>query len=298
VTRLAAIAILAGALLLGCDGDPPPAPTTSTPAAAAPLVEPRPEGVTVTPTAEEHGHVAVVAAVEAVDVAPAFDGKLIAVNARPGDRVTAGQVLAELDPQPLREELALATAALRAAKAGARQARVDVKDAQRQVKSEKRAVAEGVSPKRQYEEALYTLDRAKAAAAGASASVSEAEARLDRAKNRLADTAVRAPFAGTVAMRLRDRGADTGPGAPVVRLLGQGGLRIRFAVLPEDARNFAPGTAVLVAVDGTQGELRATVRQVSPELDAPTRMIFVEAELEVGDAALQPGLPARVRLAR
>jgi RND family efflux transporter MFP subunit len=273
----------------GCGGEPlPPVPYT----APAPIVVP-PIAVGVDAGA---GYVAVVAPVEAVDVAPAFDGILTAVLARPGDRVTAGQVLAELDPRPLREELALASAALRAAKASERQARVDVRDATREVKSEQRAVADGVSPVRQLEEAKYALERARAAAARASATVAEQEARLDQAKNRLDDTSVRAPFAGTVAQRLRDRGAGTGPGAPVVRLLGEGGgLRIRFAVPPEDARAFAPGQAVLVDVDGSPSEERATVRQVSPELDAPSRLVFVEATIDRSDLALQPGLPARVR---
>jgi RND family efflux transporter MFP subunit len=295
----AALAAVVFASVLAC-GSEPSAPPAAKPAPAPTpaLTEPAPEGVAVPPAPEDRGFVGVIAPVEAVDVAPPFNGKLTAVHARPGDRVTAGQVLAEVEPKPLREELAMAAAALRAAKAGARQARVDVRDAERQVKSEKRAVAEGVSPKRQYEEALYTLERARAAAAGASAAVAEAEARVDSAKNRLDDTAVRAPFAGTVAMRLRDRGADTGPGAPVVRLLGEGGLRVRFAVPPEDARRFTPSTAVSIDVEGTPGPLRGTVRQVSPELDGPSRMIFVEAELETGDAPLQPGLPARVRLAQ
>jgi RND family efflux transporter MFP subunit len=281
----------AGLLLVAaCGGEPlPPVPYQP----SVPIVVP-PIAVGVDAGA---GYVAVVAPVEAVDVAPAFEGILTAVLARPGDRVAAGQVIAELDPRPLREELALATAALRAAKASARQARVDVRDAAREVKSEQRAVADGVSPKRQLEEATYALERARAAAARASATVSEEEARLDRAKSRLDDTSVRAPFAGTVAQRLRDRGAGTGPGAPVVRLLGQGGLRVRFAVPPEDARAFAPGNPVMVDIEGSDGEERGTVRQVSPELDAPSRLVFIEAELDRPDVALQPGLPARVRRA-
>ena len=292
--RALAIALV---MLAACDGEPlPPIPRKAAP--TVPLQEPAPEKVAAMPGSDERGHVAVVAPVEAVDVAPAFNGKLVAVHVRPGDKVTAGQVVAELDPRAVREALAMAKASARAAKAAQRQAKVDVDDARREVASETRAVKNGVSPQRTLDLAKAAFERAKAAHEAAKAAREEAEARLEQAQSGVADSAVRAPFAGTVAMRLRDRGADTGPGAPVIRIIGEGGLRIRFAVAPEDAIRFAPGTAVTVDVDGARAPLRATVRQVSPELDGPTRLIFVEAELEAADAVLRTGLPARVRLTR
>jgi RND family efflux transporter MFP subunit len=290
------LASLTAALLAACGEPLPPIPRRSDP--PAPLQEPTPDKVAAMPGADERGHVAVVAPVEAVDVAPAFNGKLIAVHVRPGDRVTAGQVLAELDPRTVREALAMAKASSRAARAAVRQAKVEVDDARREVSSETKAVKNGVSPVRTLELATARYERAKAAHEAAKAARDEADARLEQATSGVSDTAVRAPFAGTVAMRLRDRGADTGPGAPVVRLIGEGGLRIRFAVSPEDAIHFAPGTVVVVDVEGARAPMRATVRQVSPELDGPTRLIFIEAELEAADAVLRTGLPARVRLPR
>ena len=276
-------------LLAACGRETPvprvdPAPAVAVAIAADAAVAP----------AADPGFVAVIAAIESVDVAPPFDGTLVAVHARPGDRVTSGQILAEIDPVPLREELVVAQASLRAAQASARQAAVDVRDAQREVASATRAVADGVSPRHELDQARFALERAQAARARAAATVAEAQARVERARSRLSETSVRAPFAGTVAVRLRDRGASVGPRAPVVRLLGQGGLRVRFAVPPEDARRFAPGDPVRVAIEGVQGDVSAAVRHIAPEIDAPSRLVFVEAELAAMEEALQPGLPARV----
>ncbi|MCB9561765.1 MAG: efflux RND transporter periplasmic adaptor subunit [Kofleriaceae bacterium] len=241
--------------------------------------------------------VGVIASAEAVDVAPPFDGVIARVVVRPGDVVTAGQVVAELDERPLREELAAAKAALREARAGVGRTTVEVQSAQRRVQREEHAVADGTSARATLEEAKFALDAAKAAATEARAAVGQAQTRVDRADSRLGQTALRAPFAGTVGARYRDAGASVGPASPVVRIVGGGGLRLRFAVAPEAARLLAPGARVEAQIDTVAAPVGAVVEQIAPEVDQSSQLVFVDAALDGDGAGLQPGLAARVTAA-
>jgi RND family efflux transporter MFP subunit len=243
-------------------------------------------------------HIGVVVAVEAADLAPRFAGELIEVKVRAGDIVAAGALVARVDPRLLREELTVAEAALGTARALARQAVVDVADAVRRIAIEQMAVASGTSAADRLDQARFDLERAGAARSRARAAAAEERARVDNARSRLADAEIRAPFAGSVAIRYRDPGAVVGPSAPILRLIGSGALSVRFAVPPAVAATLAPGSPATVGIDTVAAEFAATVTQVSPELDTASNLIFVEADLTpTGEAPeLSPGLPAWVRL--
>jgi len=281
-------ALLVAWLLAACGQDPArhaapaiDAAVTAPPADAAPAAPP--------------SWIGVIASAEAVDVAPPFDGVLAAVKVRPGDVVNAGQVIALLDERPLREELVAAKAALREARAAGPRVAVELASARHKVELEERAVADGTSARIVLDEARFALERAEAAGGEVRAAVAQAQTRVDRATSRLGETAVRAPFAGTVGARYRDAGAAVGPQAPVVRIIGGAGLRLRFAVLPEAARALARGARVTADVDTLPASIDAVVEQIAPEVDQPSQLVFVDAVLDADTSAgLQPGLAARV----
>lgn len=291
--QLARAALAAAALGLGgCGQDSAPSAQRSPQKVAAPA---RGEAVA--------DAVGVVIAEQVADLAAPFAGVLQRVLVRAGDRVTAGQVVAELDPRPLQEELRVAEAALQAAEASHRQARVDIEDAQRRLAVETAAATAGVSPTTNVEEARLAVKRAEAAAQRASASAAVEQARVTTARSHLRDGRLSAPFDGTVAIRYLDAGAVLSPGRAVVRLVGTaangGGLRLRFAVEPEQASRLTPGLQVLATIDTVSSPVAATVRQVSPVLDPASGLLFVEAELAPQAeqaSALRPGLAAAVRL--
>jgi RND family efflux transporter MFP subunit len=285
-------ALIASAVLLGCGGREEAAP------APAPVRVGGDAGA-VAPDEGPARYVGVVVAVEAADLAPRFAGELIEVKVRAGDTVAAGDLVARVDPRLLREELTVAEAALGTARALLRQADVDVADAERRIAIEQRAVASGTSAADRLEQARFDLERAGAARSRARAAAAEERARVDNARSRLADAEIRAPFAGSVAIRYRDPGAVVGPSAPILRLIGGGALSVRFAVPPAVAAALKPGAHATVNVDTIAAAFTATITQVSPELDTASNLIFVEADLDKTEAApdLSPGLPAWVRLA-
>jgi multidrug efflux pump subunit AcrA (membrane-fusion protein) len=99
-----------------------------------------------TADAADARYIGVITAAESVDIAPRIQGVVATIEVRAGDTVTAGQVIAEMDPKSMQEELRAAEAALGAAVAARHQADVDVEDARRKLAVETKAVAAGVSP--------------------------------------------------------------------------------------------------------------------------------------------------------
>ena len=289
-----AIALLA----VACSGDPVP-PKGFAPPPTSEAAPPSPRETAVPAIGEgDRGFVGVIAASASADVAPRFAGVLAAIHVRPGDRVVAGQVLAELDPRPVAEEVRAAEAAARRAQAEARKARVDVADARRKVVLQKRATDAGVSPVAALDEARFAVERARAAAQGAVQEANVARSRANTERSHLAQTKLAAPFDGTVALRFRDAGATVEAGTPVLKVVKLGQLRLRFAVPPPRARDFGPATRVTATVDTVASPVAGIIRHVSPSLDPASELILVEAELAVSDAVaaeLRPGLAASVR---
>lgn len=274
------------AVLTACRSHPelPPPPPAILP---APTVAPDPGAA-----------IGVLVAEQIADIAPPFAGVLLRVVVRPGDLVAIGQVVAEMDPRPLEEELRVAEAARGVAEAMRRQAMVDIEDAERRLTVETAAVVAGVSPSTSADEARLAVKRMQAAAARALASLAQESARLTSARSHLRDSKLTAPFAGRVAIRYLDAGAMLAPGRAVIRLVG-GSVRLRFAVPPEQVARVQPGVVVRAEVENVATPIAAVVRQVSPSLDLSSGLLFIEAELPSSsqrDPGLRPGLAATVHV--
>ncbi len=130
------------------------------------------------------------------------------VLVEPGDTVQRGQVLAQLDEQPLRAQRA--TAAGEAARAKAQAAEL----AQR-VERVRQAHQAGATGAGEWTTVQAELAAAEAALKSAQAQESSAQWSLDQAQ-------LRAPFSGVVGARHLEAGQTAGPGAPVLNIDGTG----------------------------------------------------------------------------
>lgn len=156
------------------------------------------------------------------------------------------------------------------------------------------------------------LAQAQLAARRDEVAAAEAEARASGADLALAtwrqeQATRRAPGAGQVFDVLYRPGEVVGAGAPVVVLLPDGALKLRFFVPQHELARAAPGSTVQLACDGCAAGLTARIRWVSPQAEytppviysnaARAKLVFrVEAEPAAG-AALRPGQPVDVRWA-
>lgn len=186
--------------LVACAKDTPPAPAMT--ARPAYVAEVRSSG------AEATGYIGEVRAQRRAELAFAVAGRVATVAVEVGDTVRAGQVLATLDLQPLKAQLAAAQGEVARAEAHRAEARQRVERVQR-------AQAAGATSGGE-------VSGAQAELAAAEAALRAAGAQRDAAAWSLEQATLRAPMAGVVATRGLEAGQAAGPGAPVLAIDGDG----------------------------------------------------------------------------
>lgn len=188
-----------------------------------------------------------------------------------GDRVVAGQVLAEVDTRTLEQRLAEAEAV----------ERHRISRYQRAVKLfDRRSITE-----QQLQDARAEKEIAEAQAAGA---------RLALEKSRL-----KAPWSGTVAVRRVELGDYVSPGQPLFELVDLRRIKAQAAAAAADVPFLRLGLPAVVRLEAFPGEVfEGTVRRLAAELDPATRTLEVEVELDNPHRRLVPGMDAELELAR
>jgi hypothetical protein len=99
-----------------------------------------------------------------------------------------------------------------------------------------------------------------------------------------------------VADRFVDPGAVVDQDTPVLRVISEGPLKVRFAIPVNRAPGIEPGTSLLVQVD--QGpRLSATVQALTAVADPVLSIVVAEARLADTLTGIYPGVPVKVSLA-
>ena len=122
-------------------------------------------------------------------------------------------------------------------------------------------------------------------------SLGAARARVALARKTVADTAVRAPFAGLVAERLVSVGDYVTRGTRVATVVRIDPMRVELTVPEQAVSLVSVGQPVKLTVDAYPGEVfEARVKFISPSLRADQRALTVEAVALNPDGRLKPGL--------
>ena len=117
-----------------------------------------------------------------------------------------------------------------------------------------------------------------------------ARARVVLAKKALADTTVKAPFAGVVGQRLVSVGDYVTRGTKVASVLRTSPLRVQLTVPEQYSSGVAVGRSVSFEVDASPGKkFTGQVRYVSPALETNSRTLIVEAVVPNAEGTLRPG---------
>jgi membrane fusion protein, multidrug efflux system len=206
-------------------------------------------------------------------------GYLRRISVDKGDKVKAGEVIAELEvPELLADQIR-------------DRAQVDVA----------RRVYERMQKAASTAPDLVTPDNLDAARG----QLESAQGELDRVQALLAYARIAAPFSGTVTARYVDPGAfipvpaqSAQKSAALVSLMDFGHVRIQMFVPEADAPRVTPGCkAVLTAVALPGRSFTASVTRVSYALDHDTRTMLAEIDMANPGEVLQPGMYVSVTLA-
>lgn len=265
--------------------------------------------------------VGTLAAVDEVTISSEADGKVAKILADLGDRVSAGQLLVQLDNEKQQYTVAQQQAALARtlAQYGAPDSEhlpelEDTPDA-------RRANADLVQATQAYDRASelfkrtlisqQALDDAKAAlqskraiynsaiqnAKNLRASIQASEATMKLAGRQLRDTEIRAPFDGFVQKRFVNMGELVKTQMPVMAIVQLDPLKVTAEIPEKMAPWINAGQAVDLKVDAYQDRsFTGKVSRISPAVNTATRAFPFEALVPNKDAVLKPGTFARVHI--
>jgi HlyD family secretion protein len=215
---------------------------------------------------------------EAVIGAEANGLKITEVRVNVGDRVKRGDVLAVLQSDTLRAELAQAEGLLAEATASSQEAKAQAERAR--------------SLQQQGFFSAAQLSQAVAAEASAVARVQSARALVQLQNVRLSQTQVRAPDAGVISARQATVGSVVGAGTELFRLIRQGRIEWRAEVTATEIGRIQVGAPVQIRAASGQ-VLQGKVRMLAPSVDAQTRNALVYVDLSGPTGSARAGMFAQ-----
>lgn len=235
-------------------------------------------------------------------VYPRAAGYLKKLNVDIGDRVEAGQILAEIETPEIDAQLAASQATLEQARASATKAKSDLELAQTTLARYVGFSKTGGVTQQQIDEKQSAVDQTKSASAGADATVKADEAEVQRLTALQGFQKVMAPFAGTITARNYDVGAllsaTTGGsnGSPLFDIDQVDTLRVFVDVPQSYADEIRVGEKATFVIRNAPGKpFEGVIARTAASLDEQTRTLRVEADFPNKDGSLLPGMYGQIR---
>ena len=253
--------------------------------------------------------------IQAITEAPILaraDGYVVRRMADIGDRVRAGQPLAEIEAPELDQQTLQAKATLQQAQAALEQAAANLEQgkanqelaritAQRWVDLSGKGLAtrqENDQYKAQYAAQTANVQALEKAVSAARSSIAASEANVTRLDEMQSYRVVKAPFDGVITLRNVDVGALVNSASTLLYRIAQTGtLRLYLNVPQTYASVIHVGQQAQLNVSNLPGRnFTGLVTRTANALDPTSRTLLVEVQVPNKDGALLPGTYAQVDL--
>jgi HlyD family secretion protein len=227
-----------------------------------------------------------------VDVKSKASGEIIEMNVQTGDDVKSGQMLAAIDPRIPRNNLAQAEANLAVAQAQLANAKAQL------ARSDTLYKAQAIT------ETEY--EGASLAYANANADVIRAKTDLENARDRMTDTRLRAPLAGTIIAKNVELGTvisspstDVGGGTVLFRMANLDTVQVRTQVDETDIGKVQPGYRATITVDAYPNQpFEGAVLKIEPQATVQQNVTMFPVLVRIAnpDHRLKPGMNTEVEI--
>jgi membrane fusion protein (multidrug efflux system) len=212
-----------------------------------------------------------------------MSGSVVQTYAEAGQRVGAGQALAQIDAAVLRDQQLSARSAVTTA-----QSNYDI--ARRELSRNETLEKAGAIAERD-------LERARNALITAQGQLDNARAQLANVNKQLDKASVQAPFAGVVSQRQVNAGDVVSPGTALFTVVDPGSMQLEASVPAEALSQVRVGMPVEFSVNGYPNRSFAgRITRVNPTADPATRQVKIVASIPNAGNTLVGGLFAEGRV--
>jgi len=217
-----------------------------------------------------------------VDIATKLAGRLKSVDAREGDMVEAGKIMAHMDTDDLQAQYREARASLKQAEENKRYAEAlvaqtesELNYADKELSRMKNLVRKGHVSQESVDQAMTaqrsaaaSLQAAQVQVASATAGIEVAQAAVERIAANLADSQLKTPIAGRVLYRLAEPGEVLAAGGKVLTVLDISDVYMTIFLPTSQAGRVTVGSDARITLDPI------------PDYVIPAQVSFVAAEAQ------------------
>lgn len=212
-----------------------------------------------------------------IAIASQVNGTIKSVEARVGDSVKAGDVLATVDVETSQIQLSQQRSTAAATRA-------QLAQAESQLERTLRLADSGLTPS-------ATVESEKASIEALKANLSALEAQVEAAELVIRNATITAPFDGIVAARAIEPGQLIASGAALFDLVDLSMMEMTAYVPVSASPKLSPGQGVTLTVEGLSGQtFAATVEGISPVAAKGTRTVPVLISVPNPDGRLRGGM--------
>ena len=202
-------------------------------------------------------------AVQGVMVTAELTGKVVRIAFEPGTKVNAGDLL-------LQQDISSEAAQLRAVEANVALAKLNLERLKKLLDRRTIAQSQVDNVEAQYKEGV---------------------AQADAIRTVIAKKNIRAPFAGSLGIRLVNLGQILNEGEPIVSLQSIDPIFVNFSLPQQQLAQVQTGLTVRVKYDALPAQImEGKITAISPEVDAATRNIRIQATMANHEERLRPGM--------
>ena len=203
------------------------------------------------------------AAVQGVMVTAELTGKVVRIAFEPGTKVNAGDLL-------LQQDISSEAAQLRAVEANVALAKLNLERLKKLLDRRTIAQSQVDNVEAQYKEGV---------------------AQADAIRTVIAKKNIRAPFAGSLGIRLVNLGQILNEGEPIVSLQSIDPIFVNFSLPQQQLAQVQTGLTVRVKYDALPAQImEGKITAISPEVDAATRNVRIQATMANHEERLRPGM--------
>ena len=204
---------------------------------------------------------------EEVELSFESSGKVVGIFFEEGKRVKEGELLAKINDKPLQAQLLKIQAQLKLTR-------------EREFRQRQLLDRDAIS-RESYDQVATELQAL--------------EADIMLLEARIAETELRAPFNGTIGLRMISEGAYASTQTNIGRLVKLSPLKVEFSIPERYAGEVNAGFPITFNIDGIPGTFEARVYAIDPKVDMNTRTIVARALYPNSKEELKPGRFASVR---
>lgn len=226
------------------------------------------------------------------------DGRIITLRGQEGARVMRGEVLATFNDDDQHSQLQQAQIEVSRLKVEEQQYDALVKLNRSELDRELSLYKDGVSSKRDVEQAQYKLEQSTHEYEKSRLATESAEARIESIKIELAKSTVRAPISGIITRRYVTLGTNVARNDKLFEVSQLSPLEVKFQLPQTERERLSPGQLINLSAAGSEATIAtARIRRIDAVADATSNTLGYLADI-TGGTGLMPGLAVNVHLPR